>query len=93
MSTKLRSGSACPSCNTGRLVPIVYGLPGLDLRHDAEAGAVALGASEPTEQVIVVDVGHVADEAAPMTVVFAGRAIVTVTPVAPTGPSFVTVAV
>lgn len=43
MSTTLRSGSACPSCKTGRLVRIVYGLPGLDLRHDAEAGAVALG--------------------------------------------------
>ena len=43
MSTTLRKGSTCPSCTKAKLVPIVYGLPGLELRRDSENGHVALG--------------------------------------------------
>ena len=43
MSTTLRKGSTCPTCKTGSLLPIVYGLPGPDLRHESEVGRVALG--------------------------------------------------
>ena len=32
MSTTLRKGSTCPICTKAKLVPIVYGLPGMELR-------------------------------------------------------------
>ena len=34
---------ACPSCESGDVIPIVYGMPGLELRDQADAGKVALG--------------------------------------------------
>ena len=43
MSKTLRKGSTCPTCKRAKLVPIVYGLPGIELRQDSENGRVALG--------------------------------------------------
>jgi hypothetical protein len=43
MSTTLRKGSTCPTCKKSKLVPIVYGLPGMELRRDSEMGLVSLG--------------------------------------------------
>jgi hypothetical protein len=43
MSTTLRKGSTCPICTKGKLVPIVYGLPGSELQRDSENGLVSLG--------------------------------------------------
>ena len=33
----------CPSCQSGQVVPIVYGLPGVELAEQAEEGLIALG--------------------------------------------------
>ena len=35
--------SACPQCGSNRVVRIVYGLPGPELMHKAQAGEVVLG--------------------------------------------------
>ena len=43
MSGTLRKGSTCPICTKAKLVPIVYGLPGMELRRDSEMGLVSLG--------------------------------------------------
>lgn len=43
MSGTLRKGSTCPTCTKAKLVPIVYGLPGMELRRDSEMGLVSLG--------------------------------------------------
>jgi hypothetical protein len=43
MSKTLRKGSTCPICAKAKLVPIVYGLPGVELRRDSEMGLVSLG--------------------------------------------------
>ncbi len=43
MSGTLRKGSTCPICAKAKLVPIVYGLPGMELRRDSEMGLVSLG--------------------------------------------------
>jgi hypothetical protein len=43
MSTTLRKGSTCPACTKAKLVPIVYGLPGMELQRDSENGLVSLG--------------------------------------------------
>ena len=33
----------CPSCKSEHVIPIVYGLPGLELAEEAEKGHVELG--------------------------------------------------
>jgi hypothetical protein len=43
MSGTLRKGSTCPIWTQGTLVPLVYGLPGMELRRDSEMGLVSLG--------------------------------------------------
>ena len=43
MSGTLRKGSTCPICAEAKLVPIVYGLPRIELRRDSEMGLVSLG--------------------------------------------------
>ena len=43
MSGTLRKGSTCPTCTKAKLVPIVYGFPGIELRRDSEMGLVSLG--------------------------------------------------
>ena len=43
MSSTLRKGSTCPICTKAKLVPIMYGLPGMELRQDSENGLVSLG--------------------------------------------------
>ena len=40
---RLRKGSRCPRCAKGKLVPIVYGLPGGELVEQFQRGEVMLG--------------------------------------------------
>ena len=35
--------SKCPSCKSEQVIPIVYGLPGVELAGQAEEGLIALG--------------------------------------------------
>jgi hypothetical protein len=39
----LRKGSKCPSCKNGKLIPIVYGLPGRELVEQSGRGEIELG--------------------------------------------------
>jgi DNA-directed RNA polymerase subunit RPC12/RpoP len=48
-SKTLRKGSTCPRCNSGKLVPIVYGLPGRELMEQSERGEVELGGCVVTQ--------------------------------------------
>jgi hypothetical protein len=41
-SHSLRKGSRCPACNGGKVIPIVYGLPGRELMEQSERGEVEL---------------------------------------------------
>ena len=41
----LPKGSNCPTCNAGKLIPIVYGLPGRELMEQSERGEVDLDGS------------------------------------------------
>ena len=43
MRKTLRKGSRCPACTIGRLVPIVYGLPGPEMVERYERGEISLG--------------------------------------------------
>ena len=45
----LRKGSKCPTCNAGKLIPIVYGLPLRELMEQSERGEVELGGCIITE--------------------------------------------
>ena len=38
----LRKGSHCPTCNAGKLIPIVYGLPGRELIEKSGRGETEL---------------------------------------------------
>ena len=40
---RLRKGSKCPMCEVGRLIPIVYGMPGRGLIEQSERGEIELG--------------------------------------------------
>lgn len=42
-SKKRKALAKCPSCGSSKVLPIVYGLPSLDLMRDVERGRVALG--------------------------------------------------
>jgi hypothetical protein len=48
-SMVLRKGSKCPTCNAGKLIPIVYGLPLRELMEQSERGEVELGGCIITE--------------------------------------------
>lgn len=53
MSTQLRKGSTCPTCQKAKLVPIVFGLPAMDLAALEGRGEVVLGGcvvSEPSPE-------------------------------------------
>jgi hypothetical protein len=39
----LRKGSKCPSCKNGKLIPIVYGMPGRERMEQSERGEIGLG--------------------------------------------------
>jgi len=45
----LRKGSQCPTCNAGKLIPIVYGMPGSELVEQSERGELELGGCIITE--------------------------------------------
>lgn len=46
---RLRKGSNCPTCKTGKLIPIIYGMPGRELMERSERGEVELGGCSVTE--------------------------------------------
>ena len=39
----LRKGSNCPTCKVGKLIPIIYGMPGRQLIEQSDRGEVELG--------------------------------------------------
>jgi len=43
MSTTLRKGSTCPTCKKAKLVPLIFGLPGMDLVAQEGRGEIVLG--------------------------------------------------
>lgn len=45
----LRTGSKCPTCKVGKLIPIVYGMPQSELIEQSERGEVELGGCIVTE--------------------------------------------
>jgi hypothetical protein len=48
----------CPACGSLRLVPMVYGFPGVELAKDAKLGRVVLGGCRGGKEV-ADDVEHV----------------------------------
>lgn len=50
----LCKGSKCPTCNAGKLIPIVYGLPDREVMEKSERGELELGGCIITE---VIDPG------------------------------------
>lgn len=46
---RLRKGSKCPTCKTGKLIPIVYGLPGRELMEQSDRGEIELGGCVVTQ--------------------------------------------
>ena len=45
----LRMGSNCPTCKAGKLIPIVYGLPGRELMEQSDRGEIELGGCVVTQ--------------------------------------------
>jgi hypothetical protein len=46
---RLRKGSKCPTCAVGKLIPIVYGMPGRELMEQSGRGEIELGGCSVTE--------------------------------------------
>lgn len=46
---RLRKGSNCPTCKVGKLIPIVYGMPGRELMEQSGRGEIELGGCSVTE--------------------------------------------
>ena len=46
---RLRKGSKCPDCKVGKLIPIVYGMPGRELMEQSGLGEIELGGCSVTE--------------------------------------------
>lgn len=46
---RLRKGSKCPTCKVGKLIPIVYGMPGRELMEQSGRGEIELGGCSVTE--------------------------------------------
>ena len=44
----LRKGSKCPTCKTGKLISIVYGMPSRELMQQSELGEIELGGCSVT---------------------------------------------
>ena len=49
MSKKLRKGSTCPTCKKAKLVPLIFGLPGMDLMAQEGRGEIVLGGCVSSE--------------------------------------------
>jgi hypothetical protein len=49
MSTTLRKGSTCPACAKAKLVPLIFGLPGMDLMAQEGRGEIVLGGCVSSE--------------------------------------------
>jgi hypothetical protein len=49
MSKKLRKGSTCPTCKKAKLVPLIFGLPGMDLMEREARREVVLGGCVSSE--------------------------------------------
>jgi len=49
MSTTLRKGSTCPTCKKAKLVPLIFGLPGMDLVAQEGRGEIVLGGCVSSE--------------------------------------------
>jgi hypothetical protein len=58
----LRKGSRCPTCNAGKLIPIVYGLPGRELIEKSGRGEIELGGCE-VSQVFDPELGFISGDA------------------------------
>ena len=46
---RLQKGSKCPTCKMGKLIPIVYGMPGRELMEQSGRGEIELGGCSVTE--------------------------------------------
>jgi hypothetical protein len=46
---RLRKGSNCPTCKVGKLIPIVYSMPGRELMEQSGRGEIELGGCSVTE--------------------------------------------
>lgn len=42
----METAEICPECASGRIVPIVYGLPGAEMLEAAKRGEISLGGCE-----------------------------------------------
>ncbi len=49
MSTTLRKGSTCPTCKKAKLVPLIFGLPGMDLVEQESRHEIVLGGCVSSE--------------------------------------------
>ena len=43
IQSAFRKGSKCPTCKVGKLIPIVYGMPGHELMEQSGRGEIELG--------------------------------------------------
>jgi len=59
----LRQGSRCPACNAGKLIPIVYGLPGRELIEQSGRGEIELGGCS-VSQVFDSELGFISGDPA-----------------------------
>ena len=60
-SNTLRKGGKCPSCKVGKLIPIVYGLPGRELLEQSGRGEIELGGCS-VSQVFDLELGFISGD-------------------------------
>lgn len=58
---RLRKGSKCPTCEVGKLIPIVYGMPGRGLIEQSERGKIELGGCV-VSQVLDPEIGPISGD-------------------------------
>ncbi len=59
----LRKGSKCPTCNAGKLIPIIYGFPGRELMEQAERGEIEIGGCVVSNEVFDPERGFISGDA------------------------------
>jgi len=59
---KIRMGSKLPSCNNGKPIPIVYGMPGRELMEQSGRGEIGLGGCAVSSEVFDPERGFISGD-------------------------------
>ena len=62
IQSAFRKGSKCPTCKVGKLIPIVYGMPGRELMEQSGRGEIELGGCVVSSEVFDPERGFISGD-------------------------------